>query len=190
VWGTDDLTGKTVALQGCGHVGSFLATLLREAGAELIVSDLDVSRATRVADATDGRVVAADAIYDAPAEIFAPCGLGGILNDATIPRLRVKLVTGGANNQLLADVHGRELERRGIVYVPDYVANAGGVLSGSVDVLGWGPAQVEQGIEAIYDTALTVLEQARSEGLPPGVVADRIAWKRVDDAREARAAAA
>lgn len=189
VWGTEDLAGRTVALQGCGNVGSFLARLLREAGAELMVSDLDMTRAARVADATDGRVVAADAIYDAPADIFAPCGLGGILNDATIPRLRVRLVAGGANNQLLADAHGRELERRGIVYVPDYVANAGGVLCGSVDILGWSEAQVNEKVSAIFDTALDVLEAARAAGLPASAVADRMAWQRIDDAREARTAA-
>ncbi len=122
VWGTDSLEGKTVTIQGCGSVGSYLAKELHEAGAKLIVSDIDSAKAARVAKATGAKVVEGDAIFSADADIFSPCALGGIINDTTIPKLKVRIVAGGANNQLLEERHGEELMRRGILYAPDYVA--------------------------------------------------------------------
>ena len=184
VWGSDDLTGRTVAVQGCGNVGAHLAKLLAAAGAQLTVCDLDASRAARVADETGARFVPVEGIYDALADIFAPCALGQILNDDTIPRLKGRLVSGGANNQLRSPRDGDALLARGITYVPDYVANAGGVLSGAGDLLGWEPEQVKGKIEGIFETTLEVLESARREGLPPGEVADRMAWRRIDEKRQ------
>src|SRR5829696_4587071 len=105
-WGSDDLTGKTVAIQGCGSVGRYLATELHDAGAKLIVTDIDPVRAKGVASETGATVVEPDAIYDVEADIFAPCALGGIINDDTVPRLNVEIVAGGANNQLLEERHG------------------------------------------------------------------------------------
>lgn len=183
VWGSPDLGGRTVALQGCGNVGAHLARLLADAGAQLTVCDLDAARAARVADETGARFVPVEAIYDAPTDIFTPCAMGQVLNEDTIPRLKGRLVTGGANNQLRSPRDGDALLARGITYVPDYVANAGGVLSGASDVLGWPLDRVKQKIEAIYDTALEVLGTAKVEGLPPSEVADRIAWRRIDAAR-------
>ena len=184
VWGSDDLAGRKVALQGCGNVGAHLAKLLAGAGAELTVCDLDAARAARIADETGARFVPVEGIYDTAADIFAPCALGQILNEDTIPRLKGRLVSGGANNQLRSPRDGDALMARGITYVPDYVANAGGVLSGAGDLLGWPSERVRGKIEGIFDTTLEVLESARQEGLPPGEVADRIAWKRIDDARQ------
>lgn len=183
VWGSDDLSGRTVAVQGCGNVGAHLARLLSEAGAALTVCDLDAARAARIADETGARFVPVEGIYDTTAEIFAPCAMGQILNDDTIPRLKGRLVTGGANNQLRTPRDGDTLLARGITYVPDYVANAGGVLSGAADVLGWPIERVQGKIEGIFDTTLEVLEFAQREGVPPGDVADRMAWRRIDDAR-------
>lgn len=185
VWGSDDLNGRTVAVQGCGNVGAHLAKLLAGAGAELTVCDLDATRAARVADETGARFVPVEGIYDASADIFAPCALGQILNEETIPRLKGRLVSGGANNQLRSPRDGDALLARGITYVPDYVANAGGVLSGAGDLLGWAPEQVKGKIEGIFETTLEVLESARREGLPPGEVADRMAWRRIDEKRQA-----
>jgi leucine dehydrogenase len=128
-WGTEDLTDKVVSLQGCGHVGYYLAKNLNAAGAKLIVTDIDVEKVKAVVEETGAQVVAPDAIYGVQADIFAPCALGGIINDETIPQLKVKIVAGGANNVLLEPRHGDELERRGILYAPDYVANAGGVIN-------------------------------------------------------------
>ena len=151
-WGSDDLTGKTVAIQGCGSVGRYLATELHEAGAKLIVTDIDPARANGVASETGATVVEPDAIYDAEADIFAPCALGGIINDDTIPRLKVEIVAGGANNQLLEERHGSALERRGLLYAPDYVANAGGVINVYREVAGWDSEHALKKADEIDDT--------------------------------------
>ena len=112
-WGSDDLDGKTVAIQGCGHVGYYLAKELHEAGAKLIVTDIDAERVKRVVDEFGARAVAPDEIYGVQADIFAPCALGAIINDKTIPQLKVEIVAGAANNQLLEERHGDALEERG-----------------------------------------------------------------------------
>src|SRR5215212_10819377 len=138
-WGADDLSTKTVAVQGCGHVGYYLAKELHEAGAKLIVTDIDADRVKRVATEFGARPVGADEIYSVAAEIFAPCALGAIINDRTLPQLKCEIVAGAANNQLLEERHGDELESRNILYAPDYVANAGGVINVYSELAGWTP---------------------------------------------------
>src|SRR6476469_4500784 len=110
-WGSDDLSTKTVSVQGCGHVGYYLAKELHEAGAKLIVTDIDADRVKQVVSDFGARAVAPDEIYGAQADIFAPCALGGIINDKTIPQLKFEIVSGGANNQLLEERHGDILEQ-------------------------------------------------------------------------------
>ena len=178
-WGSDDLTGKVVAIQGCGNVGRYLAGELHEAGARLIVSDIDPERTARVARDTGAEIVHGDDIYRAKADIFAPCALGGIINDETIPMLTVAIVSGGANNQLLESRHGDELEERGIQYAPDYVANAGGVINVFGEVAGWDSERALRKADEIYDTILKVFEIAASEGIPSYVAADRLAERRL-----------
>ena len=178
-WGSDDLTGKVVAIQGCGHVGSYLAAELHEAGARLVVSDIDPERSARVARDTGAEVVVGDAIYSATADIFAPCALGGILNDTTIPMLRVEIIAGGANNQLLEARHGDVLEEKGIDYAPDYVANAGGVMNVFGEVAGWDSDRALRKADDIYDTVLKVYEIASTDGIPSYVAADRLAERRL-----------
>jgi len=112
-WGSDSLEGKTISMQGCGHVGQCLAGELHEAGARLIVSDIDPTRAKQVASVTGAKIVEGDAIYSAGAQLFAPCALGGIINDKTIPMLKVEIIAGAANNQLLEERHGDVLRERG-----------------------------------------------------------------------------
>src|SRR5204862_3167193 len=124
-WGSDSLEGKTVAIQGCGSVGTYLARELHEAGARLIVSDIDSAKAARVKQITGAQIVEGDAIFSADADIFSPCALDGILNDTTIPKLKVQIVAGGANNQMQEERHGDALEKSGNLYAPDYVANSG-----------------------------------------------------------------
>jgi len=180
-WGTDELAGRTIALQGCGNVGYHLARELHEAGASLILTDVDSERAQRAAQEFGGRLVAPEEIYDVEADIFAPCALGGILNDQTLPRLRVAIIAGAANNQLLEDRHGELLQDRGIVYVPDYVANAGGVINGAGrEISGWAVDRARRAVDGIYDTSLTVLELARAEDIPASLAADRIAETRLN----------
>ena len=175
VWNSSDLNGRHVALQGVGGVGAQLARMLHEAGAHLTIADTSAERAARVAAATGARTTSPDEIYDVEADIFAPCALGGILNDATLPRLRVQIVVGAANNQLLETRHATLLRKRRITYGPDYVANSGGVISGAMDLAGWSREQSQEHIEQIYDTMLGVLQQADTLGVSTAEAADRIA---------------
>jgi leucine dehydrogenase len=179
VWGSNSLKGKTVSIQGCGHVGRYLADELHEAGAKLIVSDIDSAKAARVAKVTGAKIVEGDAIFEADADIFSPCALGGIINDATIPKLKVKIVAGGANNQLLEERHGDELARRGILYTPDYVANAGGVINVYGEVAGWDAQRALDKADDIYDTVLKVFDIAESQHIPTYEAADRLAEQRL-----------
>ena len=183
-WGSDDLAGKTVAIQGCGHVGYFLAGELARVGAKLIVTDVDAAKVKRVADEHRARTVAAEDIYSVQADVFAPCALGGVLNDQTIPQLKAALVVGGANNQLLEPRHGDLLERRGIIYAPDYAANAGGVINGGCrELLGWGVPETLAKTDAIYETLLKIFALAEQEKIPSYLAADRLAEERLQAAR-------
>jgi len=178
-WKTDNFLHRTIAIQGCGHVGYQLAIKLHRAGASMIVADIDPENAQRVRNATGAAIIAPETIFDAPAEIFAPCALGGILNDETIPRLHASIVCGAANNQLSEDRHGSALEARGILYVPDYVANAGGIINGAREVTSPEMKHSTPSVEAIYDTTTEVLELAREKGIPPSQAADEIANSRL-----------
>ena len=178
-WSSDDLRGKTVALQGCGHVGYFLAKECHEAGAHLIVSDIDADLVKRVVHEFKAKAVGAEDIYGVKADIFAPCALGAILNDKTIPQLKVEIVAGAANNQLLEERHGDALEARNISYAPDYVANAGGVINVYGEIAGWDPQRSLRKADEIYATTLGVYDVARTDGIPTYRAADRLAERRV-----------
>ena len=178
-WGTDDLHGKTVTIQGVGNVGRYLAKELHEAGANLIVSDIDPERTARVAREFGAKVVEGDAIYTSEADIFAPCALGGIINDETLPKLKVQVICGGANNQLLEERHGVKLEEMGMQYTPDYVANAGGVINVFGEVAGWDSERALRKADEIYDTVLSVFEIAKAERIPSFEAADRLAERRL-----------
>jgi len=175
LWKSEDLGGVTVALQGCGHVGYNLAKNLHAAGAKLIVSDVDPQKTVRMVQEFDAVVVESEQILGVHADIFAPCALGAVINDRSIPQLHAQIVAGAANNQLLEDRHGEILKERGILYVPDYAANSGGVFSGCVGVLGWKPEHVAQKVDEIYNTVLNILELAQSEDISTNKAADRIA---------------
>ena len=178
-WGSDDLAGKTVAIQGCGHVGYFLAGELARVGARLIVTDVDAAKVKRVVNEHRATAVEPEEIYSAAADIFAPCALGGVLNDHTIRQLKAVLVVGGANNQLLEPRHGDELERRGIIYAPDYAANAGGVINGACrELLSWGTPETLAKTDAIYDTLLKIFALAGRKKIPTYMAADRLAEER------------
>ena len=182
-WGSDSLEGKTVAIQGVGSVGSYLAKELHEAGAKLIVSDIDSAKAAKVSKATGAKIVEGDAIFTAEADIFSPCALGGIINDTTIPKLKVQIVAGGANNQLLEERHGDELGRRGILYAPDYVANAGGVINVYGEVAGWDAQRALDKADDIYDTILKVFDIAETQHIPTYLAADRLAEQRLAESK-------
>jgi leucine dehydrogenase len=178
-WGSDDLSGKTVALQGCGHVGYHLAEWLHKAGARLIVSDVDRERVRRTEIDFHATPVASDEIYAVPAEIFAPCALGAVLNDSTIPQLRAEIVAGAANNQLGDARHAETLQRRNILYTPDYAANAGGIIwGGCIERMGWEGERTLNKVDAIYGTILSIFEMAAKESITPAAAADRMAEQR------------
>jgi leucine dehydrogenase len=179
-WGADTLTGKTVALQGCGNVGYYLAKNIHAVGARLIVTDVDPAKVDRVVQEFGATAVAPDEIYGSQADVFAPCALGGIVNDETIPQFKVEIVAGGANNQLLESRHGDELSRQGILYAPDYAANAGGMINGCRELLGWEPEQSAAKVDEIYNTVLNIFKTAEAEGIPTYQAADRLSesvWK-------------
>jgi leucine dehydrogenase len=178
-WGSDDLNNKMIALQGCGHVGYYLAKELHEAGAKLVVSDIDADRAKRVVGEIGANAVSSEEIYGVEADIFAPCALGAIINDKTIPQLKAEIVAGAANNQLLEERHGDELEGRGILYAPDYVANAGGVINVYSELAGWTSARSFRKADEIYDTIRRVFEIARVQKIPTYLAADRLAEQRI-----------
>ena len=182
-WGADELRGRRVTLQGCGSVGRHLARELTEAGASLLVSDTDEEKVARVVSECGAEAVAPEEIFDADADIFAPCAMGGVLNDETIPRLRVEVVAGAANNQLLEPRHGDALAERSILYAPDYAANAGGIINGCRELLGWDAAHALAKVEELYDTLLRIYALAKSEGVHPYVAADRLAEQRLREAR-------
>jgi leucine dehydrogenase len=182
-WGSDDLSGACVALQGCGHVGYYLAKNLREAGARLIAADVDTEKLMRVVEEFDAVTARPDEIYGVRADIFAPCALGGIINDSTIQQLHARIIAGGANNQLLDERHGEMLAEKGILYAPDYAANAGGMINGCIELLGWERANALRKVDEIYDTVLTIFEIARTDGIPTNKAADRLAENRLQGAR-------
>jgi leucine dehydrogenase len=180
---TDDLAGVTVAIQGCGHVGYNLAKLLHEAGAKLIVSDVNEKNKLRVVEDFGAEMVGPEEIFSVEADVFAPCALGGVINDQTIPELKVRIVAGAANNQLLEARHGEMLRERNILYAPDYVANAGGVLNGSTELLGWKQEDAQRKINEIYDTVLRIYESAKTQGLTTNKAADQLAEERLHRAK-------
>jgi leucine dehydrogenase len=178
-WGSDDLSSKTVSLQGAGHVGHYLAKELHGAGAKVIVTDIDQERVKHVVAEFGARAVGPDEIYGVQADIFAPCALGGIINDKTIPQLKVQIVCGAANNVLLEERHGKALEEKGILYTPDYVANAGGVINVYSELAGWSSARAFRKADEIYETVLKVFKIAKSDKVPTYVAADRLAEQRI-----------
>lgn len=178
-WGRDDIANKVVAVQGCGHVGYYLAKELHEAGAKLVVTDIDADRVKRAVKDFGARAVKTDEIYGQKAHIFAPCALGAVINDETLPQLKVEIVAGAANNVLLEEKHGDALEKKGILYAPDYVANAGGVINVYGELAGWTSARALRKADEIYDTVLKVFAIAKGDKIPTYEAADRLAEQRI-----------
>ena len=183
-WGSPSLSGKTALVQGLGHVGNYLCKELSDAGAKLVVTDIR-AEAVEHAVKTYGATATSDQeIYGMRADIFAPCALGAILNDDTIPRLQVEIVCGGANNQLLdAKKHGEALEKRSILYAPDFVANAGGVINVYSEIAGWTRERALRKADEIFDTLLGVYGIAKSRGIPTYEAADELAERRLTAVR-------
>ncbi len=169
------LTGLRVAIQGVGNVGYALASLLHKAGAQLIVSDVNPGRVQRCIDEFGAEAVATDAIFDAECDVFAPCGLGGVINPQTIPRLRCRIIAGSANNQLSDDQQGEELHRLGILYAPDYVINAGGLITVSLGFLKVAESTIWLRTQGLGETLTTLFERSAVDGRPPEEIANQMA---------------
>lgn len=178
-WGSESVSGRTVALQGCGNVGYYLAQRLHEDGARLVVTDIDAAKVQRVVAAVQAEAVKPDEIYGVAADIFAPCALGGVINDETLKVLRVEIVAGGANNQLAEERHGDALEEKGITYAPDFVINGGGLINVNAELNGWTAERARNKAGEIYDTILRVFEIAKEEHIPTYKAADRLAEQRI-----------
>jgi leucine dehydrogenase len=185
-YGDESLEGKTVSLQGCGHVGYYLAKEVHAVGAKLVVSDIDEAKVKRCVDEFGAKAVAPDEIYGVKAEIFAPCALGAIINDDTLKVMQVDIVAGAANNQLAEERHGDILSEREVIYAPDYVINSGGLINVNGEIAGWGTEKAHNKAAAIYDTVYNVLEIARDEAVPTYQAADRLAERRVAKAAQAK----
>jgi leucine dehydrogenase len=182
-YGDPSLTGRHVAVQGLGNVGRHLCSLLAEEGARLTVADIDAERVKRTADAFDAEGVEPDAIYGVDADIFAPCALGAVVNDDTLKVLKVDIIAGAANNQLARSHHGDALQERGILYAPDYVINAGGLINVYGELHGWTSDRSLRKAAEIHGTLLRIFQRAEEENLAPAVAADRIAEQRVRQVR-------
>jgi leucine dehydrogenase len=178
-YGSDSLAGKTVAVQGCGHVGYFLCKLLHEEGAKLIVTDIDVQRVKAVVQDFGAAAVKPDEIYGQTADIFAPSALGAVVNDDTLQQLKVEIIAGAANNQLAEDRHGQQLEAQGMLYAPDYVINGGGLINVNAELHGWSLERARNKAGEIYDTILRVFDIAKEEKIPSFKAADRLAEQRI-----------
>ena len=184
VHGSDPLTGTRVAVQGVGKVGRWLVEELVEAGAEVTVADVDAGAVERVEREYGVASVPAEEVYDVDCDVFAPCALGGVLNDETIPRLRCDAACGSANNQLDERRHADALADRGVLYAPDYVANAGGLVSGVVELEGGSVDDALDRVAEIHDRLERTFETAREEGITPLAAADRYAERRMDEGGE------
>jgi leucine dehydrogenase len=177
-----DLKGLRFAVQGLGNVGFPLCGLLRERGAALVVTDVDPARSAKAEAELGAEVVAPEAIYEQQADVLAPCALGAILNDRTIPRLAVRVVVGGANNQLAEPRHDAMLADRGIAFVPDYLANAGGVIDFYQESIDDSPEAVLRSVERIRGITAEVLARSAASGDTPLQVADLIVRERIHNA--------
>jgi leucine dehydrogenase len=179
--GRDSLEGLRVTVQGLGHVGSRVVEHLLTNGAQVTVTDVNPRLVERLCQTQSGiEWVKPDAIYDVQADVFCPCALGGVINDDTIPRLQVSIVAGAANNQLAQEErHGWQLKERGIFYAPDYVINAGGLISVANELEGYPQERALAQVYGIYETLLRLFELSEYENIPTYQAANRFAEERL-----------
>lgn len=182
--GKDSLEGLTVAVQGVGHVGLYLCENLHRDGAKIIVSDIIQEHLDEAVHKYDATIISPDDILSVECDVLSPCALGAILNDDTIPNLKSTIVAGGANNQLANDSHGVRLMDRGILYAPDYVINAGGIINVSGETSGnYDLDSINAKVDNIYDTLIHIFERADAEKRPTNVVADEMAEEIIANAK-------
>lgn len=179
-YGSDSLEGKRVAIQGAGHVSSYLAELLAEENAELFICDIYQDKVNEVAENTSAEVVDPDSIYGLDVDIFSPCALGGVINDETIPQLKCDIIAGAANNVLdEEDKHGNILLDKGLIYAPDYVINAGGLINVASELEGYNQERAHDKASHIYDTILDILNYSEENNMPTYEASNILAEKRI-----------
>lgn len=186
VFGDGALRNRRVAIQGVGAVGLELARLLGEEGAALIVADPDSRRLDKLRTHLQAEVVAPEKIFGVDCDVFSPCALGGILNEATIGALKAKIVAGAANNQLESEQAGDRLHARGIIYAPDYVINAGGLINAAEELGGYDETTANHKINGLFQTIQTILRLSRQKGIPTHVAANEWALERIRTIRDVR----
>ncbi|RZQ60696.1 Glu/Leu/Phe/Val dehydrogenase [Amycolatopsis suaedae] len=183
LWGTPELRGRRVGVAGVGKVGHILVGHLIEAGAQVVITDVSAAAVERTRAQYPAVGVAADAdeLLRSELDVFAPCALGGALNDDTVPVLRAKVVCGAANNQLAHPGIDKQLADRGVLFAPDYLVNAGGVIQVSDELHGFDFARAQRKAAGIFDTTKAVFALADAEGVPPATAADRLAERRMSE---------
>lgn len=181
IYGSDDLNGRSVALQGLGTVGRPLAELLYEAGVKLYVTTRDQGKIDKAVEELGAIAVGLDEIYGVECDVFSPCARGAIINDKTIDQLKCKIIAGSANNQLAESKHGDILEEKGILYVPDYIINSGGVINVTADIFGkeYNRENALANTAKIYDACKKVFEIAKRDSIPTYKAADIMAEERI-----------
>lgn len=179
VYGSEDLNGKTVAVQGLGAVGYGICEYLHNAGAKLIVTDIRKDSIERVVNDFGAKGVEPDEIYSVDCDIFAPCAMGAIINDFTIDKLKCKIVAGCANNQLAEDKHGDMLMGKDILYVPDYVINSGGVINVYEELKGYNKERAMNRAAGIYDSVKKIIEISKKDNIPTYKAANKMAEDRI-----------
>ncbi len=185
--GKSSVMGMKVAIQGCGSVGRNLCELLHKGGAQLIVSDINEAHVRDMVDRYQATPVSVDEIHAQDVDVLSPCALGGTINSQTIPDIKARVVAGAANNQLLDEkTHGRELKKRGILYAPDYVINAGGLINVTFELKGYDRKAVEKDVCSIYDTLLKVFSEAEKHNILTHEASNQIAEQIIDKARKSR----
>lgn len=181
--GASDLDGLKISVQGLGHVGYYLCEHLHKEGAKLFVTDINQDNVDRVVADFGATAVDINDIYEQDVDIYAPCALGATINDTTIPRLKAKIVAGAANNQLAEDRHGEILMNKGILYAPDYVINAGGIINVSFEE-DYNLENALTKVDEIYGTLTEVFEASKHGGRPTNIIADELARQRVAAAKK------
>ncbi len=178
-FGNEDVGNYSYAVQGVGHVGFEFVKLLRDQGAKVWVTDINKDAVNRCVEEYGCEAVGLDEIYDVPADVYSPCALGGTLNEHTLPRLKCKVICGAANNQLANDAIGDEIQKRGILYAPDYAVNAGGLMNVSLEIDGYNRERAMRMMRTIYYNLGKIFQIARRDDIPTYKAADRMAEERI-----------
>jgi leucine dehydrogenase len=178
-FGTDSLKGMRIAVQGLGNVGSNLVKYLVEEGAQITVADIDNARVKKICDQFGTKPVSVEEILGIECDIQAPCAMGAIVNDQTITKFKCKVIAGGANNQLAEARHGDQLRELGILYAPDYVVNAGGLMNVFVELEGYSPDRAFEKTRKVYDNVKKVFEISKRDNIGTHTAADRVAEERI-----------